>query len=436
MRERYHDSRCFSGAISSEPLDDGVTGPPRRVGVRSPPMVRRLVWLGWLFGVVACSGGPDPGTDGGPGAMDATGPWDAGGCRSDEACDDGLFCNGVERCVEAACEHTEPVDCDDGVACTDDVCSEDDAECVHVAADADGDGVADAACRDAAGLSLGTDCDDGDADRFPDNPERCDDGHDEDCDPSTVGDLDADSDGHVSSACCNVVDGSTTCGDDCDDARGDVFTGAVELCDGRDNDCDDAIDDGLSTQPYGIDCDGDGFGVPADPPVMECGPPDTPIACDGGVWVEDVTDCDDTTPLRNPGLVEVCDGLDNDCDADGAVDEGLTVSAYYPDCDGDGFGDDTASASSGCAPPEVPPPCTSGGAWVTNATDCDDDAAGVNPRAPEVCNAIDDDCDTLTDDLTDGVVVCVLGTSQSCSLPGGGTGTQDCTLCDRWDPCR
>ena len=26
MRERYHDSRCFSGAISSEPLDDGVTG--------------------------------------------------------------------------------------------------------------------------------------------------------------------------------------------------------------------------------------------------------------------------------------------------------------------------------------------------------------------------------------------------------------------------
>ncbi len=34
------------------------------------------------------------------------------------------------------------------------------------------------------------------------------------------------------------------CGDDCDDASPDTYTGARERCDGRDNDCDGEIDDG------------------------------------------------------------------------------------------------------------------------------------------------------------------------------------------------
>ena len=399
-------------------------------------MSRHLARLGWFVFVLACSGGPDPAEDAGADPMDAAPPLDAG-CASDDACDDGLFCNGTEACRDGVCQPGTALDCDDGVLCTADACSEDDGECVNVPVDADGDGVADAACRDAEGLSLGTDCDDADADRFPDNLERCDDGHDEDCDPSTVGDLDGDSDAHVSETCCNVVDGSSVCGDDCDDARGDVFAGAPELCDERDNDCNGLVDDSLSTRTYGIDCDGDGFGVPADPPVIECGPPDTPIACPGGVWVEDETDCDDSSRERNPGLPEVCDALDNDCDADGSVDEGLAVRDYFPDCDLDGFGDETASAATGCGAPEVAPPCSSGGAWVLDATDCDDAAPAVNPRASEACNAIDDDCDGLADDLTDGLVVCVFGTMQSCPLPGGGgTGTQACSLCDRWDRCR
>lgn len=86
----------------------------------------------------------------------------------------------------------------------------------------------------------GDDCDDNDPNRFPGNIEICDASHDEDCDPNTVGDLDADGDGFVSSACCN----GENCGPDCDDSRPDVRPGGEEACNHRDDDCDGLIDEG------------------------------------------------------------------------------------------------------------------------------------------------------------------------------------------------
>ena len=48
----------------------------------------------------------------------------------------------------------------------------------------------------------GNDCDDRDPNRFPGNPEVCDPrGIDEDCDPKTVGEVDKDGDGFISSLC-------------------------------------------------------------------------------------------------------------------------------------------------------------------------------------------------------------------------------------------
>ena len=67
----------------------------------------------------------------------------------------------------------------------------------------------------------------------------------------------------------------------------------------------------------------------------------------------------------------------------------------YADTDRDGYGDPSAAIACG-------------GAAVADATDCDDTQTAVNPGAPEVCNGVDDDCDTLTDaadpNLADGLL--------------------------------
>jgi hypothetical protein len=74
----------------------------------------------------------------------------------------------------------------------------------------------------------GDDCDDGDANRFPGNPEVCDAAHhDEDCNPLTYGERDADRDGHPDARCCNRQPGrGLACGTDCDDTNAAVHPDA------------------------------------------------------------------------------------------------------------------------------------------------------------------------------------------------------------------
>lgn len=57
-------------------------------------------------------------------------------CDADVTCDDGLFCNGEERCVAGRCASGQPVDCDDAIACTIDVCDEGSDVCAHLPLDA------------------------------------------------------------------------------------------------------------------------------------------------------------------------------------------------------------------------------------------------------------------------------------------------------------
>ncbi|MBK8591385.1 MAG: putative metal-binding motif-containing protein [Sandaracinaceae bacterium] len=91
----------------------------------------------------------------------------------------------------------------------------------------------------------------------------CDAGsHDEDCDPTTFGGRDGDSDGYVDDACCNVGPSGLVCGDDCDDTSAGVSPGDGEACDTRDNDCDGVIDDGVPPGVYYRDLDRDGAGDP------------------------------------------------------------------------------------------------------------------------------------------------------------------------------
>jgi len=87
----------------------------------------------------------------------------------------------------------------------------------------------------------------------------------------------------------------------------------------------------------------------------------------------------------NAGSVEICDNADNDCDSQ--IDEGLTFVDYYADADGDGYGAGTATNA-----------CSQPAGYVTNNTDCNDASASVNPAATEVCNSIDDNCDSQIDE--------------------------------------
>jgi len=232
------------------------------------------------------------------------------------------------------------------------------------------------------------DCDDDEPTVNPGVAEVCD-GVDNDCSGAADEGFDLDGDGH------------TTCAGDCDDSNGSIFPDADETCDGADNDCDGQTDedDALGCTRYYHDADGDGYGATG-PPACKCAPAAPHTARRAG-------DCDDTRFTVQPEAIEVCDGTDNDCD--GQIDEGFDrdgdgITACAGDCD-----DGDAAVNSGAEEicDGLDNDCDGwidegfdedGDGFATCAGDCDDGTAARSPVVPEVCDGLDNDCDGRTDE--------------------------------------
>jgi hypothetical protein len=235
-------------------------------------------------------------------------------------------CNDLEPTTypgaDELCDETEDNDCDgeideDGAV---------DALTWYVDSDGDGYGTTDTTITDQCDLPSGYaevdgDCDDSDANTYPDAPEYCD-GVDDDCD----GDIDeagavdeqpwyedTDGDGYgdpvVVTFACYEPSGYTAESGDCNTTDDTINPAASEYCDGSDNDCDGVTDesDSVDADTWYADVDEDGYGDPAAAETA-CSEPTDAVA--------DGSDCDDGDAEINPGADEICnDGIDNDCDA-------------------------------------------------------------------------------------------------------------------------
>ena len=154
--------------------------------------------------------------------------------------------------------------------------------------------------------------------------------------------------------CGDDLDGDGFASSDCADGDASVHPGAAELCDGIDNDCDGLVDesDSVDAGIFYPDSDGDGHGQ-EDAPVVACAMPQGHVSRAG--------DCDDRDPEVHPDALELCDGIDNDCE--GSIDQDARDSqTWYRDADGDGYGDADETADA----------CEAPAGHVDNGEDCDD----------------------------------------------------------------
>ncbi|MBX3269376.1 MAG: hypothetical protein KF729_03900 [Sandaracinaceae bacterium] len=305
-------------------------------------------------------------------------------CEADADCDDGAACNGAERCTPGAadadartgCAPGAPIVCDDGIACTTDRCVNPSGTCDHVPTECPPGGSR--GCITRCGSAGNQSCDAECRWQACEPPAETCNGVDDDCDGLV--DQSFECAQGVAGTCttgCGSM-GTRTCDASC--AWG-ACAPPTEVCNGLDDDCDGACDDGFAC------CAGTSESC-----VASCGTTGT-RACSGGcAWGVCVPPA------------EVCNGLDDDCN--GACDDGFACCA----------GSTGACTTS----------CGTTGSRVCSGT-C---AWGACAPPAEVCNGVDDDCNGTCDDG----FACCAGASGSCTI-GGCAGTRTCSAGCAWGAC-
>jgi hypothetical protein len=135
---------------------------------------------------------------------------------------------------------------------------------------------------------------------------------------------------------------------------------------------DDACEDPVTLY---FDADGDGYGV-LDSALSTCEEP--------AGYVAQAGDCDDIAVEVHPGVIEACNGVDDDCD--GLIDpEGSEGQFWsFADADEDGYGSEAGGVLA----------CEAPSGFVSNTGDCDDTEPLAWTGAEEVCgDGVDNNCD-------------------------------------------
>jgi hypothetical protein len=269
-----------------------------------------------------------------------------------------------------------------------DTCS--DPQTYYYDADGDGYGIASSSvisCSQPAGyVTNSTDCNDAIADIHPGASEVCDlidnncSGANNEGLATTTYYRDVDGDTYGTSTettvWCALPAGYASQNSDCLDTNANVNPGEIELCNSVDDDCDGNVDESCVNGKWYYDGDGDGYGNPNSSTTSDTQP---------SGYVASKTDCNDGNAAIHPGVTEICNGVDDDCD--GSIDEGVKTTYYY-DYDNDGYGR-SASSTQACSAPDK---------YVTVNNDCNDSSSTIHPNAEELCNGIDDDCDGTYDE--------------------------------------
>ncbi|MGD2108254.1 MAG: hypothetical protein PVI86_02560 [Phycisphaerae bacterium] len=305
-------------------------------------------------------------------------------------CNDGLYCNGVERCVALACQPGTPPDCADVHACTDDTCNEQTDQCDNT-----------------PNHSL---CADNDLCTI-----------NEHCDPSQGGCVSDDVD-------CD--DGITCTADSCDPLTGQCVNTPDDTACFDENLCtlNERCDPNLDCQFDEVNCD-DGFSCTDDvcvPTTGEC------------INAADTSRCDDS----NPCTIDACAPEHPEHGPDGCVhgpkDCSDGVACTEDSCDPDtGECDNTPNNDlcldeDGCTINERCDPvndCQSDQKDCTDSHDCTDDTC-ESPGGECVHTPVHARCDdgkSCSDDTCDPNMGCLNGAVNSRCAD-----TVDCTV----DLCR